>query len=421
MSFSAEVLRVFIASPSDVSAERNEITNAIFEWNHSFAETLNVVLLPARWERDVVPAYRGSDPQQIINEQITSKCDIVIGVFWSKLGTPTEGFVSGTLEEIDLFIKSGKEVLVYFVDKPVPRSGINYDELRRVDEYKAEYQQKGIYAKYDSLSIKEHLYKKVLDYKKKVGDERQQNDVGVEPGAVETKKASELMTVPVFHSNPEVVKVKEFWESRVSEIEKGNTVVPLVEDLTTYLSVHVVPHNNYSLSIKDMDQTVVKLRPLYTTGWDHLINIDGLMTYAKWPNYNHPHSYVQFYKSGGIESVDNGLLRSVDSRKKIPVYKLQRDIIDRVFYYLTAQKDVGVEAPVSVFISLVNIKGYTLAISPDFFNHNFAEVYNRDNLHLPEVVISDMAVSQDELYQMFRSSFDTLWNAFGFAQSRYEN
>lgn len=41
---------------------------------------MNVVLLPSRWEEDVVPAYRGHDPQQIINEQMVNKCDILIGV-----------------------------------------------------------------------------------------------------------------------------------------------------------------------------------------------------------------------------------------------------------------------------------------------------------------------------------------------------
>lgn len=48
---------------------------------------MNVVLLPSRWEEDVVPTYRGDDPQQIINEQMVNKCDILVGVFWTKLGS----------------------------------------------------------------------------------------------------------------------------------------------------------------------------------------------------------------------------------------------------------------------------------------------------------------------------------------------
>ncbi|MEH6867938.1 hypothetical protein [Priestia megaterium] len=167
MSFNAEVLRVLIASPSDVTAERNEIEKAIFEWNSRYAEELQVVLLPGRWENDVVPAYGGIDPQQIINEQLVHKCDMVIGVFWTKLGTPTTQYSSGTLEEINIFIEENKEVMVYFLDKAIPRSGINYAELQRVDDYKAEYGKKGVYATYDQSKIMDHLYRKVMNHKKK--------------------------------------------------------------------------------------------------------------------------------------------------------------------------------------------------------------------------------------------------------------
>lgn len=85
MSFQAEVLRVLIASPSDVKTERDEIEASIFAWNKRYAEDLNVVLLPGRWEDDVTPTYAGaSGAQSVINEQLVNKCDIVVGVFWTK-------------------------------------------------------------------------------------------------------------------------------------------------------------------------------------------------------------------------------------------------------------------------------------------------------------------------------------------------
>lgn len=165
MSFKADVLRVLIASPSDVWQERDEIERAIFKWNIQYAEEMNVILLPSRWEEDVVPAYRGHDPQQIINEQMVNKCDIVIGVFWTKLGTPTFNHSSGTLEEINIFIEQGKEVMLYFVEKDIPRA-TDLTEVGRVDEYKREYGKKGIYSSYNIDRIVGHLYRKVLDYRK---------------------------------------------------------------------------------------------------------------------------------------------------------------------------------------------------------------------------------------------------------------
>jgi hypothetical protein len=161
MSFSAEVLNVIIASPSDVETERDEVEQAVNEWNRRFSEQLKIVLLPRRWEKDVVPAYRGSDPQQIINEQIVQKSDILVGIFWTKLGTPTLSHSSGTLEEINQFITAGKPVQLYFLDKPVPRSNTNYAEMKRVDEYKSNYASMGIYS-YSIDKVVDHLYQTVI-------------------------------------------------------------------------------------------------------------------------------------------------------------------------------------------------------------------------------------------------------------------
>jgi len=168
MSFKAEVLRVMIASPSDVQQERNEIEKAIFDWNNLYSEETQIILLPNRWENDVTPTYSGTEAQDVINKQLVSKCDILIGVFWTKLGTPTLSYSSGTLEEINIFIEQGKEVMVYFVDKDIPR-GINFDEIRRVDAYKKQFGIKGVYATYSVNRIVNHLYRKVIDYKKKKG------------------------------------------------------------------------------------------------------------------------------------------------------------------------------------------------------------------------------------------------------------
>ncbi|MEE4565246.1 hypothetical protein [Paenibacillus polymyxa] len=161
MSYHAEVLNVLIASPSDVEIERDEVEKAIYEWNRRFSEQLNVVLLPRRWENDVAPAYRGTDPQQIINEKIVDKSDILIGIFWTKLGTPTLNHSSGTLEEINQFIQAQKDVMLYFLDKPVPRSNTNYPEMQRVDEFKRDYSSKGIFSVYSTEKVLDHLYKNV--------------------------------------------------------------------------------------------------------------------------------------------------------------------------------------------------------------------------------------------------------------------
>ena len=55
MSFAASVLRVMIASPSDIPDARDAVEAAINDWNNANATNKQVVLLPWRWETSSVP------------------------------------------------------------------------------------------------------------------------------------------------------------------------------------------------------------------------------------------------------------------------------------------------------------------------------------------------------------------------------
>src|SRR5216684_9295766 len=94
------VFRVLIASPSDVERERETVANAIGQWNAAHSTSMGVMLEPIRWETHAYPAT-GDYPQGIINRQIVDDCDVVVGLFWSRLGTATPTAASGTIEEIE--------------------------------------------------------------------------------------------------------------------------------------------------------------------------------------------------------------------------------------------------------------------------------------------------------------------------------
>lgn len=113
MSYNAKVFNVMIASPGDVASERSIIRRLHHEWNAVHAATRNIVLLPIGWESHSLPE-RGSAPQEIINNQILDKCDFLVGVFWTRIGTPTAEYSSGTVEEIEKHIESGKPAMLYF-------------------------------------------------------------------------------------------------------------------------------------------------------------------------------------------------------------------------------------------------------------------------------------------------------------------
>jgi Histidine-specific methyltransferase, SAM-dependent/Domain of unknown function (DUF4062) len=135
MSITGEIIQIFIASPGDVATERNIAESVIHAWNSKHAKERKMILLSQRWEIDATPDLDG-DPQEVINRQLVDNCDILIGIFWTRLGTPTSRGESGTAEEIERFRTSGKRCMVYFSNKPVNPSDFDTVEYDRVKKYK---------------------------------------------------------------------------------------------------------------------------------------------------------------------------------------------------------------------------------------------------------------------------------------------
>lgn len=100
MPYIATVLKVMIASPSDVRQERQAAHALIHEWNAIHSQSRGQVLLPLAWENNSAPAL-GSRPQDVINRQLTKDSDLRVAMFWTRLGTPTGVAASGTVEEIE--------------------------------------------------------------------------------------------------------------------------------------------------------------------------------------------------------------------------------------------------------------------------------------------------------------------------------
>ena len=117
MSYLAQVYNVMIASPGDVQAERNIVREVIHEWNAIHSAQRQVVILPVSWESHSSPEM-GARPQEIINKQVLDKCDLLVGVFWTRIGTESGAYVSGTVEEIERHLDAGKPAMLYFSGKP---------------------------------------------------------------------------------------------------------------------------------------------------------------------------------------------------------------------------------------------------------------------------------------------------------------
>src|ERR1017187_10161428 len=150
MGFEANVLRVMIASPGDVAEERRVVTEEIHRWNDANAFARRLVLLPVKWETHSTPQM-GDDPQTIIDRQLLEEADIVVGIFGTRIGTPTEKYVSGAVEEIKKHVAAGKTAKIYFSDVPVAPSSLDPTQYASLKQFREECQSTGLYATFSSV------------------------------------------------------------------------------------------------------------------------------------------------------------------------------------------------------------------------------------------------------------------------------
>lgn len=161
MSFAAKVVRILLASPSDLQQERAVATEAIYDWNTQHAEAESVVLLPVAWETHATPRSNVR-PQQAINEQLVDKSDLLIGMFWTRLGTSTGVADSGTVEEIERFVAAGKPALLYFSGRPIEPDAFDHKQNRRLKDFKETTNRNALTATYNSLDNLRQLINRAL-------------------------------------------------------------------------------------------------------------------------------------------------------------------------------------------------------------------------------------------------------------------
>jgi len=149
MPFPAIAYRVLIASPSDTVAARFVVRESLHSCNSASSFSTGIVLLPVMWEIDAVPEV-GERPQGIINRQLVAGADMVIGTFWTRFGSPTGIAESGTEEEIQQFIDTGKPVMLYFSNGLVDPRRLDATQYAKVTAYRKKMQAQAIYAEYDS-------------------------------------------------------------------------------------------------------------------------------------------------------------------------------------------------------------------------------------------------------------------------------
>jgi Domain of unknown function (DUF4062) len=164
-------LRIFVASPGDVSAERERLDGIVDELNATLGTRTNIVLELVRWETHAWPGF-GEDAQEVINGQI-EPYDIFVGIMWKRLGTPTHRGASGTVEEFerafDRWVEHRTPAIMFYFNRAsfYPSSAEDVQQFERVLEFKEIVVSKGAFFwEYEGVEdferhVRPHLYRQI--------------------------------------------------------------------------------------------------------------------------------------------------------------------------------------------------------------------------------------------------------------------
>jgi len=135
------IIDILLASPSDVIIERDLISTTVQEWNALYGESRNVNFNLIRYETDVAPNF-GDYPQAVVNDQVGDKYDVLIAIFWNRIGTETPAAASGSVEEYERALarlKDGDDVHIalYFKEANVAPDKIDLEQLAKLREFRA--------------------------------------------------------------------------------------------------------------------------------------------------------------------------------------------------------------------------------------------------------------------------------------------
>ena len=163
------ILRIVVASPGDVQAERNALATVVEELNHGVARDRGVRLELARWETDAYPGFHPEGPQGLIDPILRIEtCDILIGIFWKRFGTPVTDAQSGTEHEFRLGYEAWKQtrrphIMVYFNQRAyTPKTREETDQWGQVLDFQRNFPKEGLWWPYRGRAQFERLVRNHL-------------------------------------------------------------------------------------------------------------------------------------------------------------------------------------------------------------------------------------------------------------------
>jgi hypothetical protein len=210
-----------------------------------------------------------------------------------------------------------------------------------------------------------------------------------------------------------VDKIRNFKTERITALIADDTPIPFYEGGKIIL--HLIPLDafspNFQINLKSVADISISLKPIHSSGYNNRRNLEGILTYSGGENSSH--SYVQLFRNDIIEAVE-GLFLNMEKitgikEKFIPSIAYERELLKSLPIFLKVLKDLNVNPPFFIFLTITGIKGFKMPGNIKDFISGYP--IEKDILLLPESLIETYNIEPKEI---LRPLFDLIWNACGF-------
>jgi hypothetical protein len=420
MPVSTQTYRILIASPSDLAEERDAAEKAIQDWNAQHAVAQGVTLLPTRWETHAYPET-GVRPQEAVNKQLVQDGDILVAMFWTRLGKETEVAASGTVEEIDQFVAAGKHAMLYFSSRPVDPNKIDSDQHQKLQDFKKKTYDTALVGKFASPEefrtiLLRDLTNRIYAMKAKA-KQGQEQMVGYE----QRRQA--------------VAKLRDEFEDKA----KGTQFYKFKAQ-AAILALSIIPANRPAEAI---EYTTAKhlffyklLQPIGVTGGD--INHEPKATICC-TGADTSNAVTELRDDGSLMAVRNlifgrdaiwslGLVPQVDISKPwiLNMEAFQPQLISSLLRYLIGLKQLGVVGPWFVGISLLKMHNAILSAretSVERYAHGTVKPFQMGHDLKSDIVAGMVTVEADadlsnpnEFEKLLKRPLKDIWKHCGYFQ-----
>jgi hypothetical protein len=214
--------------------------------------------------------------------------------------------------------------------------------------------------------------------------------------------------------------IRNFRNERLIKIAARETAIPLHDG--PVMVIHAVPFSTFAGTqmidpvVAVRNGHVIPLPPGRHPGDapQPVVNLDGFAMIAR-PSGGKTHAYAQLFRSAALEGVTT---LGIDDKGThyLTGTQFENIGISAIRNYLQFFKAIDAGLPVVLFLSFCGMSGCFLRVPAEFEGSGY---YDRGPLQVDTVALPEAMIDSDPVDPpaAMRSSFNTVWNAFGYEKS----